>query len=221
VRTYSTEIEAAILENVIMPREFLEIWAKDRGDSSIHYERLWSDNYDITADVLDVDDGSTLSLAWQGVGGLVDIDALPRVANLTVPRIDIRLFAVGDDIDRIIRTYDVRQAPVRLWRGYMDTASRKMLGPAEPRFVGFVDEVTFPTGPDGAEVQVVLSCVSHSQEMTRSSTETRSHESQQRRHAGDDFFKSAATVGDWVLFWGQEKQALDVETIGKLPKGVM
>lgn len=221
MRTYSAEIEAAILEGVLMPREFLEIHARDRGDSSIHYERLWSDNYDITADVLDPDDGSTLSLAWKGVAGLVDIDPLPRVANLTVPRIAIQMLAIGDDIDRIIRTYDVRQAPMRLWRGYMNANSRKMVGPAELRFIGFVDEVTFPTGAEGGEMHVTLTCVSHSQEMTRSSSETRSHESQLRRNASDDFFKSAAAVGDQVFFWGQKQGKVETQSIGKLPAGAM
>lgn len=221
MRTYSPEIQTAIEQGVVMPREFLEIHARDRGDSSIHYERLWSDGYDITADVLDPDDGSTLTLDWQGAAGLVDIDPLPRVANLTVPRISIQMLAVGADIDRIIRTYDVRQAPVRLWRGYLDASSRKMVAPAELRFIGFVDEVDFPTGAEGSEAYVTLSCVSHSQEMTRSSTETRSHESQLRRNATDDFFKSAATVGDWVLFWGTKSGKVETQSIGKLPTGAI
>lgn len=218
MRTYGAAIEAAIIAGVVLPREFLEIWARDRGTNAIIKERFWSDNYAITAGVLDPDTGATDTQAWVGVAGLVDIDPIPRVANLTVPRIGISFVAVGANVDRILRTYDIRQAKVRIWRGYQDPASRKMVGPAEPIFIGYLDTPEDPLAAERSEGYVRFECVSHSQEMTRNSTETRSHESQQRRDPADDFFKSAATVGDETFFWGQAIGKIAVEGIGPVPK---
>ncbi len=196
MRTYSAEIEAAIAAGRVMPREFLEIWARNRSTGAFHQERLWSNVRDIVAEVIDPDTGLPVSHTWTGAHGLVAVSAVPRVANM----------------DRILRTYDARLAPVRLWRGYQNLRSRRMVGPAESRFIGFVDKVSDPSGPEGAEVAVTLECVGHAQEMTRSSSETRSHESQQRRHPGDDFFKDAASVPDWPQFWGQKTGPIDTAT---------
>jgi hypothetical protein len=50
---------------------------------------------------------------------------------------------------------------------------------------------------------VTLKCVSTTRELTRANPDVRSHESQQARHAGDDFARDVGVVGDWELFWGQ------------------
>lgn len=217
MKTYGAAIEAAIIAGVVMPREFLEIWARNRSTNAIVKERFWSDNYDITAEVLNPDTGAAESLAWVGASGLVDIDPIPRVANLTVPRVGISFVAVGANIDRILRTYDIRQAKVRIWRGYQNPTSRQMVGPAEPIFIGYLDTPDDPLGAEGTESYVRFECVSHSQEMTRSSTETRSHESQQRRDPADDFLKSAATVADQTFFWGTTIGKVTVDATGPVP----
>lgn len=219
--TFGPEIDAAISAGVVLPREFLEIWARIRDTGAFHKERLWSDTYDVTAEVTDPETGLGVAHAWQGASGLVDIDAIPRVANMTVPRIGIQMVAMGPTITRILQTYDARQAPVFIWRGWQERRSRRLVAPAVLRFVGFIDTVDPVIAPEGGESVVRLECVSHSQEMTRASSDTRSDESQQRRSPGDTFFEGAATVGDQTFFWGGEVGKVDTVAPVKAPDRVV
>lgn len=194
---------AALLGRVVMPRDFLEITVRNRSTGAAVIERIWSDRFDITASVQDVDSGTTVSASWSGAGGLVDMDPIPRVASLTVQQVDMRLMAGAIDTDRILRTYDPHQAKVRMWRGYLNTDTRELVAPAEPLFFGFVDDIDMTDPAAGGEWWHTLTLVSHTQEASRSNPEMRSDASQRNRSATDNFFADAASVGDWELFWGQ------------------
>ena len=219
--TYSAAIEAAIQAGVVMPREFLEIGVKNRNTGAIVYERFWSDVGDLSADVTDPDTGTVQTYTFIGTYGLIEMDAIPRMANMTVPTVTISFAAVGADIDRLVRTYDARQARVRIWRGFLDTNTRRMIESAQPRFYGFVDQVELPTGTEDQEAVAKLICASHSQELTRFSTDTRSNASQIRRSATDDFFADASTIGNHVFFWGVVQGNVPVDPINKLPPGAL
>lgn len=203
--------QTALLGSVIMPRDFLEITVRDRTTGAAVIERLWSDRGNITASVQDPDTGGTTSASWIGTYGLVDMDAIPRVGNLTVQSIEIRMLAFGVDTDRIFRLYDPAQAKVRIWRGLLNTQTRKMVAAAEPRFFGFLDDLTLPTPKEGSDGWASLTCVSHAQEASRSNPDKRSDASQKLRNATDTFFASAATIGEQTFFWGQSKGK--VETV--------
>lgn len=195
----------ALLGKIIMPRDFLEITVRNRGTGAAVVERLWSDRWTISADVQDPDTGSTTTATWTGAYGLVDMDPIPRVGNLVVQNVEIRLLAFGTDTDRILRTYDPTQAKIRVWRGFLNTDTRRMVAAAEPRFFGFLDEITLPTPKEGSDGWAILHCVSHTQEASRSNPDKRSDESQRLRDVTDNFFESAAVVGEQTFFWGQKK----------------
>lgn len=206
MRDFLPANDAALYGTVIMPRDFLRLTVRNRTTGAPVEECLWSDIFDLTATVQDVDAGSNVSLTFQGAGGLVSIPSIPRAANLEVNTVEIQMLAFGVDIDRLVRTYDASHAKVEIWRGFLNTESRLMVAPAEPRFFGFVDEIDLPTGADEEEAMAVLRCVSHTQEASRSNADTRSDASQRRRSATDDFYADAATVGDWEIFWGTTKK---------------
>ncbi len=77
-----------------------------------------------------------------------------------------------------------------------------------PRFIGFVDGVDIVTPAEGEEGSITLSCVSHTQEMTRSNPDTRSDASQRLRSATDDFFADTTVAGEWEIFWGMEQDTI-------------
>jgi len=196
----------AISDTVLLPRDFLEITVKDRSTGAAVIKRLWSDSWDnFTAAVRDPDTGTEPSYTWRGAYGLVDMDPIPRVSSIEVQRIDIRLLAFGSVTDEILRTYDPTLAPVRIWRGFLDKTTRKMSASAEVRFLGHIDDITIPTIPENSAGWATITCVSRTQEATRNNPDTRSDASQQKRSAGDTFYKDAVTVGDWTLYWGQKK----------------
>ena len=201
----------ALLGETIFPRDFVEIRVRSR-ETGLHViERLWSDRYDVTAEVLDLDLGEAVAAVWQGAAGLVEISDLPFVSTLTVSEATISLAAYGVDVDRLLREYDASQARVRIWRGFLDIETRQFVAPAESIFIGEVDEIQLPTGADDEETVATLTVLA-SQELTRLNPETRSHASQLRRDPSDQFFRYAATVGKWVMWWGQTKGQIPADS---------
>ena len=208
MKTLLSANATAAADSVLLPRDFLEITVKNRSTGAAVVERLWSDSWDnFTAAVRDPATGTEPSYTWRGAYGLVDMDPIPRVSSIEVQRIEIRMLAFGSVTDEILRTYDPTLAPVRIWRGFLNKTTRKMSAAAELRFLGFIDDITIPTIPEGGEGWATITCVSQTQEATRFNPDTRSDASQQKRSAGDTFYKDAASVGDWTIYWGQKKDS--------------
>lgn len=205
MRYLSAENQAALEAWQLEARDFLWLVARDRKTGAPITEGLWSDAGNVTAAVINPDTGMAETREWYGAGSLINIDAIPLVANLSVQNVDIRLSQVHEEVERIVRDYDCRQARVEIFRGLFDPDTKLIVAPAECRFVGFVDHVEIQTPPEGREGAVVLTCVSHTQEFTRSNPDTRSHASQMERDPNDTFYKDAATVEEWEVFWGSEK----------------
>jgi hypothetical protein len=206
MKTLSSGNATAVADSVLLPRDFLEITVKNRTTGAPYIERLWSDTWDnFSAAVFDPTTGTNPTYTWRGAYGMVDMDPIPRVSSIEVQRIEIRLLAFGSVVDEILRTYDPTLAPVRIWRGWLNKNTRKMSAPAEIRFIGFIDDITIPTIPEGDEGWATITCISMTQEATRFNPDTRSDASQQLRSPGDTFFKDAINVGDWTIYWGKQK----------------
>lgn len=202
MRSLSTANATALAARTLVARDFLWIVAKDRTTGADVPDGMWSDVGNISAPVLNPDTGESETRAFIGAGTLVQISDIPSVSNITVQNVTITLSQVSDHVATLIRTYDVKQSRVEVYRGLFDPATKLIVDPAICRFVGFVDNVVINTPTENDAGDVTLSCVSHTQEMTRSNPDTRSDASQRLRSAGDTFFIDAATVGDLTHFWG-------------------
>lgn len=205
MRNISAENLAALEARQLVARDFLWIVARRRDTGAPVTEGLWSDVGDVTASVIHPDTGMATERIWRGSGPLVTMNDIPLVANLAVQTVTIRLSQILDRVNQLVRDYDCQQARVEVYRGLFSPVTRQMVAPAECRFVGFVDKIEIKTPSENEEGGVDLICASHTQEMTRSNPDTRSHESQLRRYATDTFYKDTATVGEWELFWGSVK----------------
>lgn len=203
-RSLSTENYDALQSRQLVARDFVWFVVRNRSDGSPVTDGYWSDVGQITADVVDPETGGTSSRTFFGADGLISISDIPLVSTLTVQNVTITLSQVSDRINDLVRTYDCKQGQVQIFRGLFDPLTREMVGPAFPRFVGFIDEAPITTPAEGANGDVTLTCTSHTQELTRSNTETRSDASQRLRSATDNFFQDAAVVGTWSQFWGRE-----------------
>ncbi len=106
-------------------------------------------------------------------------------------------------VNDLVRTYDCKQGTVQIFRGLFDPATRTMVGPAYPRFYGFIDQSPINTPAENAEGNVTLTCTSNTQELMRSNSDTRSDASQRLRSATDNFYQDTAVVGTWQMFWGK------------------
>lgn len=203
-RSISSENYTALQQRELVARDFIWFVVRDRDDGSPVTDGYWSGTGQITADVVDPETGGTSSRTFFGAYGLIQISDVPLVSTLTVQNVTVTLSQVSDRINDLVRTYDCKQGQVQIFRGLFDPVSREMVGPATPRFAGFIDEAPIRTPKEGEAGDVTLTCTSHTQEMTRSNTDTRSDVSQRLRSATDNFFADAAVIGSWVQFWAKE-----------------
>jgi len=203
MRDLSSANFSALQNRVLMPRDFIWFVVRDRNTGAAVTDGYWSDIGDITADIVDPDTGGTVTRTWSGAGSLIQISDIPLVSNLTVQNITITLSQVADRVNTLVRFYDCKQGRVEIYRGLFDWQNRTMVAPAEPRFIGTIDQAPITTPKENQSGDVSLTCTSNTAELTRTNPETRSDAAQRLRQASDDFLVDAAVVGTWQHFWGR------------------
>lgn len=202
-RSLSAENYAALQARRLIARDFIWFVVRDPDSGDPVYDGQWSDVGQITCDVIDPDTGGAQERTFYGSGTLISVSAIQLTSDVTVQSVTVTLSQVASRVNELIRQYDCKQGQVQIFRGMFDPDSREIVGPAIPRFVGFIDHIEITTPKEGEEGAAVLTCVSHTQEFTRTNTDTRSDASQKLRSATDDFFADAATIGDVEFFWGK------------------
>lgn len=218
MRSISGPNQAALAARELVARDFLWIVARNRDTGAPESVGFWSDVDDVSAEVLNPDTGQVDVRAFYGSGTLIAISDIPLVSNITVQTVTIDMSQIDELVAQAVRAYDVRQARVEIYRGLFNPDTRLMVGPAEPRFVGFVDGAPIETPAEGEAGSVQLVCTSHTQEMTRANSETRSDASQKLRAPTDNFYQDTAVVSDWELFWGSQKGVVPTQAAPKRKK---
>lgn len=204
MRNISAENLSAIQAGQLVARDFLWIEARTMDTGAPHAHGFWSDVGDVSAPMLNPNTGLPVTRDFEGSGTLITISDIPLVANLTVQSVKIGMSQIDSAVELMVRGYDLRQAGVEIYRGLFSLSSRLLVSPALCRFVGFVDEVEIVTPEEGGVGSITLSCVSHTQEMTRANADTRSDASQRRRLSTDNFFQDTTTIGEVEFFWGRK-----------------
>lgn len=202
MRDYAAEELAAIAARGVAVLDLLWVTAKDRDTGVLTSSGFCNEFRTLTVSVKDGRTGSTVSRDFYGVGRAMTIGSISLTSDLTVRSVDIGLPQIDAVTQALVRGTDVRGAPMQLYRVYLDPATRIAVATAKPRFVGYIDGAPIITPPEGGEGSITLNCVSTTRELTRTSSEVRSHESQQRRAPGDDCYKDTAVCGDWTISWG-------------------
>lgn len=205
MRNISSANQAALQARALVARDFLWLEVRNRATGAKVTDGMWSDVGNVSASVIHPDTGLTVTRDWYGSGTLVAIDDIPLVSNLSVQNVSIRLSQVDAHVEQLVRLYDCKQGRVEIYRGLFNPDTRQMVAPAECRFVGFIDTIEIKTPTENDDGAVTLTCASHTQEMTRSNPDTRSHATQVLRSATDNFYQDTSTAGEWEIFWGSEK----------------
>lgn len=207
--TLDGDIYAALEYGPFVHRTFVYLTARDRDTGDPIPDGYWNDHGVKTVQVLNPETGALEDLQFYGSGGLVSVDEIPRVLNVQVQRINITLTNLAARVNDLLRTYDVKFAPITVYRGLFDPDTREMVSYAYSRFYGFVDECVITTPAAGASGgDAVLTCTSHTQEMSRSNTDTRSSDSQKIRSATDTFYDRTQVVGTWTMWWGRKREQI-------------
>ncbi len=202
-RSLSSENFAALQARQLVARDFIWFIVRDRTSGDPVTDGYWSDVGTITCDVVDPETGGTQSREFFGASGLISISDIPLVSSLTVQNVTIELAQVSSRVNDLVRTYDCKQGTVQIFRGLFDPATRTMVGPAYPRFYGYIDQSPITTPAENIEGNVALTCTSNTQELMRSNSDTRSDPSQRLRSGTDNFYQDTAVVGTWQMFWGK------------------
>lgn len=204
MRVLPNEILGALAARQLVARDFLWIVARTRDEKPAPVAvGFWSDVGNVTAAVTSPDTGGAVTRDWYGSGTLISVTDVPLVSNVTVQTVRVTMSQLDALVAEAVRIYDVKQARVEIYRGLFNPVSRALVAPGFCRFVGFVDRVEIKTPAAGEAGAVILTCVSHTQEMLRSNPDTRSHQSQILRDPADTFFLGAEQASEVEHFWGK------------------
>lgn len=214
MKSYSANTVAALAARRLMPRDFVWIVARDRTSGDPVTVGFWSDLANVTALVVDPDTGNPVLRTFYGAGSLIQVTDIPAIVGVSVERVTVTMSQLHDQVEEAIRLYDCQQARIEIHTGLLDPDSRKLVDPATPMFVGFIDFIEIKTPAENEDGAAILTCTSGTQEMLRSNPSTRSHADQQIRAPGDDFFLDAAVCGDWDHYWGDVKKVDSVAPQG-------
>lgn len=195
----------ALQQGLLVFRDFVSITARVMGSSETVRDDMWSDYGNVSAQIINPNTGATESRDFYGSGTIISIDDIPMTSNLQAQNVNINMGQINAHVENLLRGYDLRQAPIEIYRGFFDPSSRLMVAPAEARFVGFIDSVEIDTPAENEFGNAIATCVSNTQEITRANSETRSQASQAVRVSNDGFFNDSATTGSWKVWWGSVK----------------
>jgi hypothetical protein len=209
VRDVDGDTLTALGKRALVRRNFFSITAIKISTGLPETANFWNDVGDTTIDVIDGETLSPVSRTYTGSATLIQVDSLPLISDLSVRTVKVQLYPVHPDVDALIRLYRLKAARIEIHRGLYQVNARTVVAEPLPRFIGKVDRSEIITGAQGEESAHELSCVSHTVELTRTSTEKRSNECQKLRLSTDTFFKYAGIVPEFQLFWGADKGPLN------------
>lgn len=215
MRAISNENRLALNERRLVARDFLWIVARNRANNQPITVGFWSDVDNATLLVLDPDTLLPVYRNYYAAGGLIEINEIPAVSVIQVQEIEIKMSQLDELVQQAVRLYDIKQARVEIHRGLFDPDTRNLVAPALVRFVGVVNNLRISTPSENSDGGVFLSCVSHTQELTRANPATRSNEDQKTRSSTDIFFQDTAVVGEWELDWGAVQGKQKAQTAPK------
>jgi hypothetical protein len=201
MRLIDSAAQTALGKRALKQRDFLWIIAKNRSTGAPVAEGYWSDLGAVSANILNPETGGTEARTFKGAGNLIEISPIVMAANLTVQTVDVVCSQIKD-LNELVRDYDAKQARVEIYRGLFTANTLQQVAPAYSRFIGYVDELEIKTPAEENDGAITLSCISHTQEMSRSNPATRSDAFMRQRNPSDTFRRHAATVGTWELKWG-------------------
>lgn len=211
-RSISAENFAAIQARRLVPRDFIWLIARDRTSGAPVAEGVWSGAGDFTAAVIDPHTGGSQSRMFFGSGALISVGDIQLVQGITVQTLTITLSQLDAGVNDYVRTNDLKQAEIQIFRGFLDPDTRLLVAPATPRFVGFIDDAPITTPKENTSGAITITATSNTQELTRANSDTRSDASQRLRSANDNFYQDVSVVGGWQIFWGKSSGVIGSAT---------
>lgn len=186
----------------IAPRRLLWVAGKRRDTGAPAPLGVWTGDEDLTFSVRDGQTGETVQRVYYGLGAALIIPSIPRVSDMTIQTLAIKLPHLHPVINSMIREHQPRFAKVDIHEVLLSTESRLLVGNPEIAFLGEVDGDPVETGAVGQEGSVTLNVASDAiRSLTRINHAKRSH-AHQSQFNGDTFSMHTSAVANWDINWG-------------------
>jgi len=185
-------------------RRFLYVRAKTRDPvPEIVPIGLWTGDDDVTVAVMDGLTGVPQSRTYYGVGTALVIPKIPRVSDLTVQSIEVKISQLDIVNQIMVRENNVRFAKVDIHEGIISPASGVLVSPPEIAFLGEVDGDPIDTPEAGGEGSITLEIVSDAiRSLTRINPAKRA-DSYQSLRSGDRFSRYSNLTERIKVAWGE------------------
>ena len=204
MKDFTSDELAGYAQRALIIRDLVYVTPRDFDTGERADFGFWSGTGDVSFDVVDGLTLGTVARDFTGGGSLLAVGDIPVSDSLSVISTQVSLSPLNTDVESAVRSYDMRYAPVQIYRALFSNANpRALVAPARCRFAGFVNTLQLSTPTVGGSAGAVLNCVGCTNELTRANTQLRSDESQQERHAGDRFFRWVSATGQVQVAWGQ------------------
>ncbi|HEU5019691.1 MAG TPA: hypothetical protein VFT69_17170 [Pseudolabrys sp.] len=209
MRSVSSTIQAALLAaptSGIVTRDMLTVFAISRTTGEVTTFAFWNDFGTVAANVIDGDDGSTVSRTFIGDGAILSIDDVPNVNDLSIRRVTVTMSQLHETVQDLIRGYDVRLARAEIHRPLFDPGTHNLVDTPPCHFIGQVSMSPIATPAAGAEGGITIEIVSDTLELVRTNPARRSDATQKRRSSGDRMLRYASQLAAGVdIPWGEDR----------------
>lgn len=197
---------AAYADRNIIARNLVTMWPRNRDTGAEVQTGFWSGTGNRTMAVLG---GLTVVAENRNFiagGALVSVGSVVMTDDLSIRSLTVDLNPLHADVANAYRGNNMRLARIEVHRAiFKKDAPRVLVAPARCRFVGFINKAPLVTPQEGGKASLTLECQSITRELTRTNSDLRSHESQQRRAPGDNFFQYVGATSDVQVIWGGNK----------------
>jgi hypothetical protein len=185
-------------------RRFLYVRAKTRATLPVAVNvGLWNGDDDVSVAVMDGLTGIAQTRTYYGVGSALVIPKIPRVSDLTIQAIEVKISQLNIINQIMVRENNVRFAKVDIHEGIISPASGVLVSPPEIAFLGEVDGDPIDTPEAGGEGSITLEIVSDAiRSLTRINPAKRS-DSYQTTRAGDRFSRYSNLTERIKVAWGE------------------
>jgi len=133
-------------------------------------------------------------------GSIVGMDKVTASKGLTVESQRLTLSALQVDVMDMLRGYEARLAPCRVYVARRDPVGNQLLG-IDRVFKGFLNTVKVTSGQTDGHAFVRAALVGSEYLLTKGLSLKKSHAAQQNRQS-DQFMKYATTTGKEPVYWG-------------------
>jgi hypothetical protein len=213
MRSYDNALLTALAERHLKARDLVVITPRDFQSGVQVQGYYWNELGTETLQVLDPATQTPVSHDFVGAGTNLVVGVIQMSNDLSIRTINITLNNCSPAIDTLVRGYDLRRAPVQVFRGFYNKAGGALAAPAISIFDGYVDACKINTGTvaatpgeQGQPGSVEVTCVTHSKTLTRVGNGKRSSTFQQQRLATDTFHQWDSVMQEVQIFWGRSSE---------------